>query len=261
MTILFDSHCHLTAEEFEPDRAAVIQRAVDAGVTRMLTLGTDVASSRAAIALAERFEPVYAAVGIHPEAVREASLDDLDVIRELAAHPKVIAIGEIGLDYYWDKTTAELQQTFFERQLELAADLRLPAAVHDREAHEKIIETIAIYKKVRGVLHAFSGSMEMAQRAFKLGYVISLGGPITFSNNQRAPELIRALPLDKILIETDSPYLAPQPFRGKRNEPAHVKLVAEHIAHVKGLSIERVAAQTTQNAEALFQVTGQPERE
>jgi len=133
--------------------------------------------------------------------------------------------------------------------------------VHDREAHEKIIETIAMHKSARGVLHAFSGNIEMAQRAFEVGYVVSLGGPITFSNNQRAPELIRALPLDKLLIETDSPYLAPQPFRGKRNEPAHVQLVAEHIAQVKELSIERVAAQTTENAHVLFQVAGQPERE
>lgn len=242
----------------------MIRRAVDAGVTRMLTLATDVESSRAAIALAEKYECVYAAVGIHPESVRRASLGDLDMIRELAAHPKVAAIGEIGLDFYWDKTTADLQQTFFESQLELAAELNLPVAIHDRDAHEKMIETLKQFavrdtrsavREPRGVLHAFSGDPEMARTAFDLGLYISFGGPITFKNNKRAPELIRALPLEKILIETDSPYLAPHPKRGKRNEPSHVKLVAERIAEFKALDIEQVAAQTTRNAKELFRVT------
>lgn len=249
--ILFDSHCHLTDEQLAADRDTVIQRALDVGVTRMLSLGTDVASSRAVIELAERFDAVYAAVGIHPEAVKGALPDDLKIVRELAAHPKVIAIGEIGLDYYWDKTTKDLQQEFFERQLELAAELNLPVAIHDRDAHEKIIETIA-GKKARGVLHAFSGDLEMARRALDLGYVVSFGGPITFLNNKRAPDLIRALPIEKILIETDSPYLAPHPLRGKQNEPANVKLVAERIAQLKDLNIAEVAAQTTQNALNLF---------
>lgn len=255
--MLFDSHCHLTAEQFDADREAVIRRAVDAGVTRMLTLATDVASSRAAIALAERFEGVYAAIGIHPESARTASLEDLEIIRELAAHPKVAAIGEIGLDYYWDRTTVEVQQTFFEKQLRLAAELDLPVAIHDREAHDKIMATLKQRQgiRVRGVLHAFSGSVEMAQDAFALGFVISLGGPVTFKNNRHAPDLVRAVPLEKILIETDSPYLAPHPYRGKRNEPAHVKLVAERIAELKGISTAQVATQTTNNAQQLFRGT------
>jgi TatD DNase family protein len=257
--MLFDSHCHLTAEQFDADRDEVIQRAVDAGVTHMLTLATDVESSRAAIALAERFEGVYAAIGIHPESVSVSSLDDLEILRELAAHEKVVAIGEIGLDYYWDKTTANLQQTFFEKQLEFAAELNLPVAIHDRDAHEKIIATLKETTQqrkfqVHGVLHAFSGGIEMAQTAFDLGFFISFGGPITFKNNKHAPNLLRALPLEKILIETDSPYLTPHPFRGKRNEPMHVKLVAERIAALKQLSIEQVATQTTSNAKILFRV-------
>ncbi len=234
----------------------MIQRAVDAGVTRMLTLGTDVASSRAVVELAERFESVYAAVGIHPEAVREASDADLEVIQDLAAHPKVIAIGEIGLDYYWDKTTAELQQRFFKQQLELAAELHLPVAIHDRDAHAQILATLAqpAHRSVppRGVLHAFSGGAEMARQAFELGYLVSFGGPITFKNNKRSSADIPPLPLDKILIETDSPYLAPHPWRGKRNEPANVKLVAERIAQLHALTLEQVAAQTTRNAQTLF---------
>lgn len=250
----FDSHCHLTAEQFDPDRDEVIQRALDAGVTRMLTLATDVTSSRAGIALAERFQGVYAAIGIHPESVRDAALEDLNMLRELAAHEKVVAIGEIGLDDYWDKTTAELQQVFFESQLELAAELDLPVAMHDRDAHEKIIETLQKHPKTRGVLHAFAGSLEMAQTAFELGLLVSFGGPVTFKNNKRAPDLIRALPLDKLLIETDSPYLTPHPHRGKRNEPLHVKLVAERIAELKGLSTDQVATQTTSSAKTLFRL-------
>lgn len=247
----FDSHCHLTAEQFDADRDAVIQRAMDAGVTQMLTLATDAASSRAVITLAEEHRGVYAAIGIHPESVREASLDDLSLLRELAGHEKVVAIGEIGLDYYWDKATAEIQQTFFEKQLELAGELGLPVAIHDRDAHEKILATLRVIP-ARGVLHAFSGSAEMASAALDLKFMVSFGGPVTFQNNKRAPELVRALPLDKILIETDSPYLAPHPLRGKRNEPAHVALVAERIAGLKGLSNEQVATQTTKNAQALF---------
>lgn len=259
-----DSHCHLTAEQFDADRDAVIQRALDAGVTRMLTLATSVASSRAAIELAEKFSSVYAAIGIHPESVRAQSLDDLKIIRELAAHPKVAAIGEIGLDYFWDKTTADLQQIFFESQLELAAELNLPVAIHDRDAHEAVIgtlrrtfRTIGIARRSdppRGVLHAFSGKVEMARQAFDLGFFVSFGGPITFKNNKDAPDLIRALPLEKILMETDAPYLTPHPYRGKRNEPAHVRLVAERIAELKGSSLEQVAMQTTKNAQALFKM-------
>lgn len=263
--MFFDSHCHLTAEQFDADRDAVIERALDAGVTRMLTLGTDAASSRAAVELAEHFTCVYAAVGIHPESAGHAELGDLQSIRELAQHPKVIAIGEIGLDFYWDKTTANLQQTFFEKQLALAAELNLPVAIHDRDAHKQIIATLQAFSirspqsAVRtraGVLHAFSGSLEMARTAFDLGYFVSFGGPITFKNNSSAPELVRALPMDRILIETDSPYLTPHPFRGKRNEPAHVKLVAQQMAVLHGWSIEQVAAQTTRSALELFRVTG-----
>ncbi len=254
--MFFDSHCHLTAEQFDADRADVIQRALDAGVTRMLTLATDVASSRAVIELAEQYEGVYAAIGIHPESVAQATETDLTVIRELAAHPKVKAIGEIGLDYYWDKTTAARQQTFFEKQLELAAELGLPVAIHDRDAHDKILETLVQKQAlgIRGVLHAFSGTLEMAQRAIVLGYVVSFGGPVTFKNNHQTPPLVEQLPLERILIETDSPYLTPHPFRGKRNEPAHVLVVAERIGKLKGLETGQIATQTTKNAQTLFNV-------
>ncbi len=249
-----DTHAHLTDKQFAKDVEEIVARAQDTGITRIVTLGTDVESSRAAIDLAEKFSIVYAAVGIHPESVRESSIDDVEKFRELAAHDKVIAIGEIGLDYYWDKASVELQQEFFERQLQLAAELDLPVSIHDREAHEKMIETLESRKSlgVRGVLHSFSGDVAMANAALALGFYISFAGAVTFLNARNLHEIVRAIPLEKMLIETDSPYLSPHPLRGKRNEPANVKLVAERIAVLKGLSTEQVESQTTSNARALF---------
>jgi TatD DNase family protein len=211
-------------------------------------------SSRAAIALAERFPGVYAAVGIHPEAVREAGLADLKTIRELAVHPRVVAIGEIGLDYYWDKESADTQLLFLERQMEMAGDLNLPVSIHDRDAHRDILGIIGKYtaQHVRGVLHAFSGDAAMAQTAIDLGYTISFAGPITFLNAHQAPGLVQLVPMDKVLIETDSPYLTPHPLRGRRNEPANVGLVAERIAALTGRGVDKVAETTTHSARALF---------
>lgn len=249
-----DSHCHLTDEQFADDLEAVIARALAAGVTQVVTLGTDLATSRAAIALAEKYPAVYAAIGIHPEAVRAARQSDVQSLRELAAHPKVVAIGEIGLDYFWDKTTADLQQIFFVEQLRLAGDLQLPVAIHDRDAHEKIMETLGELEglHLRGVLHAFSGELEMAHAAMKMGYMISLGGPVTFKSARRTQEIAAQLPLEKMMLETDAPYLAPHPFRGKRNEPAQVPLIAARIAELRDVHPDQIAARTTQNARHLF---------
>lgn len=249
-----DSHAHLTDKAFAGDLDAVVDRARDAGVARILTLGTDVESSRAAIGLAEEYEVVYAAVGIHPEGARAARRDELKAIRELASHPKAVAIGEIGLDYYWDKDSAKTQQTFFEWQLEMAAELNLPVSIHDREAHREIIATLRRLKglKLRGVLHCFSGDEAMAHEAIDLGFLISFAGPVTFLNARKVPLLAPRLPLDKILIETDSPYLSPHPMRGRRNEPANVTRVATRIAELNTLPVRKVAAQTARNAQALF---------
>ncbi len=252
--VFIDSHAHLTDEQFANDLDAVVARAEEAGVGRILTLGTDVPSGRAAIALAEKYAPVYAAVGIHPEMVREAALDELKTIRELAAHPKVVAIGEIGLDYYWDRESAALQLEFFERQLELAIELKRPVSIHDREAHGQISETLNKFKGLglRGVLHSFSGDEAMAREAIALGLLISFAGPVTFLNARKPPAVAQALPLAQLLIETDSPYLSPHPLRGRRNEPANVTRVAARIAELKGLAVQSVAAQTARNAQALF---------
>jgi TatD DNase family protein len=249
-----DSHAHLTDKAFAEDLEAVIARARASGVERIVTLGTDVQSSRAAVALSEEYEGIFAAVGIHPEAVRESSLDDLEIIRELASRSPVVAIGEIGLDYYWDRTSAEIQKKFFERQLELAVELDLPVAIHDRDAHDDIMGTLRRIDGpgVHGVLHAFSGDEVMAREALALGFLISFAGPITFLNARKAAELVPVVPLEKTLIETDSPYLSPHPLRGRRNEPAQVARIAERIAELKGCTVEKVAAQTTSNARLLF---------
>lgn len=229
-------------------------RARDAGVERIISLGTDIESSREAIVLAEQYPQVFAAVGIHPESVHKSSLDDLQTIRELASHPRVIAIGEIGLDYCWDKGSADLQQQFLERQLELAAELDLPVCLHDRESHQEIIGTLKKHSssRQRGVLHAFSGDRAMALEAIDSGFFLSLAGPITFRNERKAAEVIPSLPPDRILIETDSPYLSPHPLRGRRNEPANVALVAGRIAELLNRTVVEIAAQTTENARALF---------
>ena len=252
--MFIDTHAHLTDEKFVQDLDAVVARAQAAGVIRILTLGTDVVSSRAAIALAERYDPLYAAVGIHPEVVRQASPDDIEIIRKLAVSPKVVAIGEIGLDYYWDKESAALQQMFFERQLQLAAELNLPVSIHDREAHPQILETLRRARSwgVRGVLHSFSGDEAMAREVLDLGFSISFAGPVTFLNARQPPLVARQAPLDRLLLETDSPYLSPHPLRGRRNEPANVTYVAGRIAELKGLTAQEVAVQTARNAQALF---------
>jgi TatD DNase family protein len=186
--------------------------------------------------------------------VREAALDDIRTIRELASHPQVVAIGEIGLDYYWDTASADTQRLFFERQLELAAELNLPVSIHDRDAHQDIMETLRRFKDLgmHGVLHAFSGDAAMARGALGLGFMISFAGPITFLNAREAPELVPLVPLDRVMIETDSPYLSPHPLRGRRNEPANVARVAERLAALTGRTVEQVAEHTTSNARALF---------
>jgi TatD DNase family protein len=186
--------------------------------------------------------------------VREAALDDLQTIRELASHPQVVAIGEIGLDYYWDATSGDAQRLFFERQLELAAAVNLPVSIHDRDAHQDIMETLRRLENlgVQGVLHAFSGDAAMAREVLDLGFMISFAGPITFLNARKAPELVPLVPPDRVLIETDSPYLSPHPLRGRRNEPANVVRVAERVAALTSRSVDQVASHTTSNARALF---------
>lgn len=250
--MLIDAHCHLNDEQFINDLDAVIARAQDAGVAAIITAGADVASSRAAVALAERYAIVYAVVGIHPE--HAAAFDDANgqTIRQLALQHKVVGIGEIGLDFYWkENPPRETQERAFIAQLDLAAELSKPVVIHNRNAAEAALTILGRYRgKLRGILHCFSGDLAMAQQAIDLGFLISFAGNVTFKNAQALHAVAQALPLDRIIIETDAPYLSP--WRGKRNEPGNVARVAAEIAALKNIEWSVVAQATTQNSARLF---------
>jgi TatD DNase family protein len=254
--MLFDTHVHLNADQFQEDVEDVMKRAQEAGVKRMVVVGFDRLTITRAMELVEKYDWLYAAVGWHPVDAIDMTEEDLNWIEELANHPKVVAIGEMGLDYHWDKSPKDVQKDVFRRQIRLAKKVKLPIIIHNREATQDIVDILKEEgaSDVGGVMHCFSGSAETALECVKLNFYISLGGPVTFKNAKKPKEVAEAVPLDKLLIETDCPYLAPHPYRGKRNEPAYVKLVAEEIAALKHLSYEEVAAATMKNANTLFQL-------
>lgn len=257
MIELVDTHTHLNDAKFAGEEQAAIERANLAGVTKIINMGDTMASSTKAVNLARQYDGVFAGVGIHPEEAYEMTQQDDDVLAAFATEPKVVAIGEIGLDYYWEKDEAKrlLQQRIFIRQLDLARNLHLPVCVHDREAHG---DTMAILKKegqgISGVMHCFSGSMEMAQDLLKMGWYIGVDGPLTFKNAAKLPAIVKNFPLERILLETDAPYMAPVPMRGKRNEPAFIRYIGEKVAEIKGITLSEVAKQTSENAMELYGV-------
>ena len=254
---LFDTHAHYNDDAFDQDRKGLLDALPDAGVGAVVIPGVDVESSRSALALAENRPWLFAAAGIHPEDCAGCTAADFSAIRDLSREKKVVAIGEIGLDYYWaENPPKEFQQMVFRRQLELALELELPVIVHDREAHGDSLEIVKEFPGVRGVFHCFSGSPEMAEALIKRGWYLGIDGPITYKNARKALEVIDWLPMDRIMIETDSPYLTPEPFRGKRNDSSHVHLVAEAIARVKGLTSDEVARITLENGKRFFGIKG-----
>lgn len=255
--MFIDTHCHLEDENFSADRAEVLERAKVAGVEAIINFGSTLESSIALTELAQNFSELYAGVGIHPEEIDEFDEKTCTRLAELAAEKKVVAIGEIGLDYHWEKDSARrlIQQKIFIEQLDLARQLHLPVCIHEREAHGdtlKILQTEA--RDLRGVLHCYSGSLEMAREVWKLGWLIGVDGPLTFKNSAKLPEVVKAAPRDMILIETDAPYLAPVPFRGKRNEPAYLVEIAKKLAEFRNETLEEVAAYTTTNSKNLYQL-------
>lgn len=261
--MLTDTHCHLDFDQFDPDRDKVIQRARDAGLTRILVPGIDLASSRAAVALAEQEDIVYAAVGVHPNSGTTWNGTTRQSLADLADHPKVAAVGEIGLDYYRDWTPQPLQRKIFREQLELAAELGLPVVIHDRDAHQPVFAALVEWQEELvdedlplaekpGVLHSYSGNINDAEAVLDAGYYLGITGPVTFKKAYEMQEVAQSAPEDRLLIETDGPYLTPHPFRGKRNEPAYVRHVAEKIASLRGMSVEEVGAFTSRNAKNLF---------
>ncbi|HLF00820.1 MAG TPA: TatD family hydrolase [Anaerolineales bacterium] len=254
--MLADTHCHLDLEQFDSDREAVIERARGAGVMRIMNPGIDLESSRRAVVLADRYREVYAAVGFHPHDAGKLSDADLSELRRLAQHPKVKAIGEIGLDYYRNLSPREAQQQAFRKQLALAEELNLPVIIHCREAQTEVMavlkEWASGFAGARGVLHSYSGDRAQLGAVMEIGFHIGLTGPITFPKATEMRAVAASAPLEKILTETDAPYLTPAPHRGRRNEPAHVIHVAEKIAEVRGLTLDEVGKQTQANADLLF---------
>ncbi len=254
--MLFDTHVHLNAEQFKEDRDEVIQRAKDEGVEYMVVVGFDRQTIPLAIEIAESHDNIYAAVGWHPVDAIDMEDMDLDWLEELSSHPKVVALGEMGLDYHWDKSPADVQKEVFRKQIHLAKKVNMPIIIHNREATQDIVDILKEEKaeEVGGIMHCYSGSVEIAEECVKMNFMISLGGPVTFKNAKRPKEVAEAIDLDYLLVETDCPFLAPHPNRGKRNEPAYVKLVAEQIADLKGVSLEEVSEKTTRNALKFFNI-------
>lgn len=251
--MLVDTHCHLDLEQFDADREAVIERARQAGVTRILVPGIDLAACRRAVALAEKYAEVHAAVGIHPNSTADFSKETVAALRDLAKHPKVDAVGEIGIDLYWQSVSLETQQRAFRAQLELAADLERPVIIHDREAHREVMAVLREHAPAAGVvLHAFSGDDDMAEEAMAAGFYLGVDGPLTYKKNDALRALFARLPQDRILTETDAPYLTPQARRGSRNEPAYVRYVAEKLAEVRGVTPAALAPALAANAARLF---------
>lgn len=253
----FDTHAHYDDEAFQEDRDALVSGLPARGISLVLNPGSDVSSSRQAVALADRYSFLYAAVGVHPHEAGQMEASDLERLQELSCHSKVMAIGEIGLDYFYNYSPREIQKECFRRQMALAEQNKLPAIIHDREAHADCLEIIRSFPNVRGVLHCYSGSFEMAKTLLDLGWFLSFNGAITFKNARRAPEVIRYMPADRLMLETDAPYLTPTPYRGKRNDSGYLPLVAQAIAQIRGIPAEEVAAFTAENGKRLFGIPSQ----
>jgi TatD DNase family protein len=252
-----DTHVHLNAEQYNEDLEEVINRALDAGVKQMVVVGFDRKTIEKAIALAEQYEFIFAVVGWHPVDAIDCTEEDLNWIESLAKHEKVVAIGETGLDYYWDKSPKEVQQEIFRKQIQLAQRVNLPIVIHNRDATEDVIRILQEEHAERtgGVMHCFGGSVETAKVCIEMNFMISLGGPVTFKNAKKPKEVAAEIPLEWLMIETDAPYLSPHPHRGKRNEPSLVPLVAEEIARLKDVPVEEIARVTSENAKRFFRLS------
>lgn len=250
----FDTHAHLDDKQFNGDRAAVIERARKAGVGLIVNVGYNVASARQTIELTRKYDFIYGAVGMHPHDAKTLDDKSYEEIKRMSREPRIVAIGEIGLDYHWNHSPREVQQTVFRRMIALAKEVKLPIIIHDREAHQDIFDILKEEgaSAVGGIFHCYSGNWPLAREALKMGFFISIAGPVTFHNANKLLEVVKMTPLEYLLIETDCPYLAPMPYRGKRNEPAFVVRAAEKIAEIKRLPLEKVAEATTANGKRAF---------
>ena len=253
MNNIFDSHAHYTDKAFNDDRTEMLGFLKESGICGVINCGADLDSSKASIALSKEYDYIYAACGVHPEEVDGLPENFIEILRELSKSPKCVAIGEIGLDYYWRQDNKELQKKVFEEQILLAKELNLPIIVHDREAHDDTLNILKKHKP-KGVLHCFSGSAEMAKEVLRLGMYIGLGGALTFKNARKPVEVAEILPLEKLLLETDCPYMAPVPMRGKRNYSGYIPYIAERVAEIKGIAPQEVLDTTSKNTKQLFNI-------
>lgn len=252
--MLYDSHAHYDDRQFDYDRDEIIRKAHSQGVGLINNIASDMESSKMSIALAEKYDFVYASVGVHPSETKNMTEEDLDTLRQMTSHNKVIAVGEIGLDYHYEDTAKELQRLWLRPQLELAKEAKLPVIIHDRDSKGECKAILKEMNVSNGVIHCFSGSAETAKEFLKMGFHISFTGVVTFKNAKKTIEALKAVPADRLLIETDCPYMSPEPYRGKRNYSGYVVKVAEKIAEVKGIFPEEVERITTENAIRLFNI-------
>ena len=252
--MLIDTHSHIDMDNYKDRFDEVIAEAKDFGVEKIVIPGVAPSGFKRIVELCEKYENLYGAVGVHPEDLASFDADAESLIREYLKHPKIVAVGEIGLDYYWDKSQIERQKEIFEKQILIAKEIGKPVLVHDREAH---FDTLEILKKTKAsdvgvVMHCFSGSPEFAMECVREGFYIALGGVVTFKNAKKVKEVAKIVPLERLLLETDAPYMTPVPYRGKENQPAYVKFVAEEIANLRGISFDEVASATCENAKKLL---------
>lgn len=254
--MLFDTHAHLYAGQFDKDREAMIERAFEAGVSRIVVVGIDEDTIPLAIDLAEKYESIYATVGWHPKEAIHYRAHHLDYLRKMSEHEKVVALGEMGLDYYWDTSPKDVQHEVFREQIRLAKEVDLPIIIHNRESTDDVIRILQEEDagQVGGIIHCYSSTVENLDVFLDMNFYISLAGPVTFKNAQEPKEVAKHIPLERLLIETDAPYLAPHPYRGKRNEPAYVTKVAEEIATLRGMDYDEICQITTNNALDVYRI-------
>ena len=252
--MLFDTHAHMNDPAFDEDRESVILSLKEKGVSNFLNVGCCLESSKDCVAMAEKYPFVYASVGSHPDSADEVNDEVIEAYRQMAKHPKVQAIGEIGLDYYYETIPREIQQKAFRMQMELARELKMPVIVHERNAHDDGMKIVKEFKDVTGVFHCYSGSAEMARQLVNMGWYIGFTGVLTFKNARKAVETAQSIPLDRIVLETDCPFMAPEPHRGKRNDPGYLPFMAGKLAEIRNISVEEVIQATTNNAKRLYRI-------
>lgn len=254
--MLIDTHVHLNADQYDEDLEAVLGRAEEAGIEKMVVVGFDRKTIERTMSLIDEYDNVYGVIGWHPVDAVDCTDEDLNWIEALSDHEKIVGIGETGLDYHWDKSPKDIQKEVFRKQIALAKRVNLPIIIHNREATRDCVDILKEEgaEEIGGIMHAFSGTPDIADEVIAMNFYVSLGGPVTFKNAQEPKDIAKHVPIDRLLVETDAPFLTPHPHRGKRNEPALVKLVAEKIAELREMPYEDLAKQTTENAQALFKI-------